>query len=93
VQMLREIQACVDDEPAAGPWFAVRFSQTRLGIFDAFPDLAGRQAPVEGGGGGIFRDVARMNAIPADAAKVHRFDGRMSPDHFAHWQPRRGGCA
>lgn len=84
VQMLRDIRACVEAEPATGPWFAVRFSQTSFGIFEAFPDLAGRQAHVEGGGGDIFRDVARMNAILADAAKVHRVDVLMSKDHFSH---------
>jgi hypothetical protein len=84
VQMLQDIRACVEAEPATGPWFAVRFSQTSFGIFEAFPDLAGRQAHVEGGGGDIFRDVARMNAILADAAKVHRVDVLMSKDHFSH---------
>jgi len=88
VQMLRDIQACVEDEPATGPWFAVRFSQTSFGIFEAFPDLAGRQAHVEGGGGEIFRDLARMNTILVDAAKVHRVDVLMSKDHFSHCRPR-----
>lgn len=84
VQMLQDIRACVEAEPATGPWFAVRFSQTSFGIFEAFPDLAGRQAHVEGGGGDIFRDVARMHAILADAAQVHRVDVLMSKDHFSH---------
>jgi quinol monooxygenase YgiN len=84
VQMLQDIRACVEDEPATGPWFAVRFSQTSFAIFEAFPDLAGRQAHVEGGGGDIFRDVTRMNAILADAAKVHRVDVLMSKDLFSH---------
>lgn len=84
VQMLRDIRACVEDEPATGPWFAVRFSQTRFAIFEAFPDLAGRQAHVDGGGGDIFRDVARLNTILVDAAKVHRVDVLMSKDTFSH---------
>lgn len=84
VQMLRDIRACVEVEPATGPWFAVRFSQTSFGIFEAFPDLAGRQAHVEGGGGDIFRDAARMNTILAEAAKVHRVDVLLSKDHFSH---------
>ncbi len=84
VQMLRDIRACVEDEPATGPWFAVRFSATRFGIFEAFPDLAGRQAHVEGGGGKIFRDVERMNAILEGAAQVHRVDVLMSKDRFSH---------
>ncbi len=84
VQMLRDIRACVEDEPATGPWFAVRFSTTRFGIFEAFPDLAGRQAHVEGGGGDIFRDIERMNAILDGAARVHRVDVLMSKDVFSH---------
>ena len=84
VQMLRDIRACVEDEPATGPWFAVRFSQTRFGIFEVFPNLAGRQAHVEGWGGDIFRDAGRMNAILADAATVHRVDVLMSKDHFSY---------
>lgn len=88
LQMLQDIRACVEHEPATGPWFAVRFSPTRFGIFEAFPDLAGRQAHVEGGGGDIFRDLARMNALLAEAAQVHRVDVLISKDHFAH---RRDG--
>jgi len=84
VKMLQDIRACVETEPATGPWFAVRFSPTSFGIFEAFPDLAGRQAHVEGGGGDIFRDIERMNAILADAARVHRVDVLMSKDHFSH---------
>jgi len=84
VQMLQDIRACVEAEPATGPWFAVRFTQTSFGIFEAFPDLAGRQAHVEGGGGDIFRDVARMNTILGEAAQVHRVDVLMSKDHFSH---------
>lgn len=72
--MLRDIYGCVLGEPATGPWFAVRYSQTVFGIFEAFPNIAGRNAHVEGGGGDIFRDNARMNAILARPAHVHRLD-------------------
>jgi len=88
VQMLRDIRACVEHEPATGPWYAVRFSKSSFAIFETFPDLAGRQAHVEGGGGDIFRDVERMNAILADAAKVHRVDVIMSKDFHAHLAAR-----
>ena len=88
VQMLEDIRACVEDEPGTGPWFAIRFSQFSFGIFEAFADLAGRQAHVEGGGGDIFRDTARMNAILAEAAKVHRVDVLMSKDIFSHHDNR-----
>tara|TARA_R110001599_G_scaffold283932_3_gene485928 strand:- start:22 stop:444 length:423 start_codon:yes stop_codon:yes gene_type:complete len=83
VQMLSDILACVEQEPATGPWYGVRYSQTTFGVFEAFPNLAGRQAHVEGGGGKIFRDVERMNAILAYPAHVYRVDVLMSKEVFA----------
>ncbi len=38
----------VQDEPATITWFAIQFGPTTYGIFDAFPDDAGRQAHVNG---------------------------------------------
>ncbi len=38
----------VQGEPATTAWFAVQFGPTTYGIFDAFPDDAGRQAHVNG---------------------------------------------
>ncbi len=73
-RMLRDIYGCVLDEPATGPWFGVRYSRTTFGIFEAFPDIAGRNAHVAGGGGDIFRDNARMNEILAYPAHVYRVD-------------------
>jgi hypothetical protein len=83
VQMLRDIRACVEDEPATGPWFGVRYSQTSFAIFEAFPDIAGRQTHVEGGGGDIFRDVERMNRILAEPAHVKKVDVLFSKDVIA----------
>jgi len=74
VQMLREIFGCVLGEPATGPWFGVSYSKTAFGIFEAFPDVAGRDAHVAGGGGDIFRDIERMNRILAYPAHVYRVD-------------------
>ena len=74
VQMLRDIYGCVLDEPATGPWFAVRYSPATFGIFEAFPNIAGRDAHVAGGGGDIFRDHSRMNEILASPAHVYRVD-------------------
>ena len=74
LHMLRDILACVEEEPATGPWYAVRHSATKFAIFEAFPNLAGRQAHVDGGGGDIFRDVARMNGILAKPAHVQKVD-------------------
>lgn len=83
VRMLRDILGCVEGEPATGPWYGVRYSQTTFGVFEAFPSIAGRRAHVEGGGGDIFRDVERMNAILARPAHVFKLDVLMSKKVFA----------
>jgi hypothetical protein len=83
VQMLRDIRACVENEPATGPWFAVRHSLTTFAIFEAFPDIAGRNAHVAGGGGDIFRDIERMNAILGQPAHVQKVDVLLSKRIFA----------
>jgi len=56
IQMRRDIRACVGLEPATGP-YAVRHSPARFAIFEAFPDIAEREAHVAGGGDDIFRDI------------------------------------
>jgi quinol monooxygenase YgiN len=38
----------VEDEPATIVWFAIRLGPSEFGIFDAFPDDAGRQAHLGG---------------------------------------------
>jgi quinol monooxygenase YgiN len=38
----------VQNEPATTTWFALRLGPTTFGIFDAFPDEAGRQAHLTG---------------------------------------------
>src|SRR5262245_15604030 len=40
--------AVVNDEPATTAWFALRLGESTFGIFDAFPDDAGRQAHLSG---------------------------------------------
>lgn len=45
---LRSGLAIVQDEPQTTAWFAIRFSNSTFGIFDAFPDDAGRQAHLTG---------------------------------------------
>jgi quinol monooxygenase YgiN len=40
--------AIVQAEPATTAWFAVKLGPTTFGIFDAFPDEAGRQAHLTG---------------------------------------------
>lgn len=45
---LRSGLAIVEEEPATTAWFALRIGPTTFGIFDAFPDDAGRQAHLAG---------------------------------------------
>ena len=40
--------AIVQGEPATTAWFALRLGPSTFGIFDAFPDEAGRQAHLSG---------------------------------------------
>lgn len=47
-EFLRSAQPLVEGEPATTAWFAVKFGPTSYGIFDAFPDDAGRQAHIAG---------------------------------------------
>lgn len=46
--LLRGGLAVVLDEPATIAWFAIRLGPSVFGIFDAFPDEAGRQAHLSG---------------------------------------------
>jgi quinol monooxygenase YgiN len=41
-------RALVDDEPETVAWFAIRLGPSTFGIFDAFPDDAGRDAHLNG---------------------------------------------
>jgi hypothetical protein len=44
-QFLKSGLAVVQGEPATITWYAIRLSATTFGIFDTFPDNAGRDAP------------------------------------------------
>jgi quinol monooxygenase YgiN len=45
---LRGGLAIVQEEPATMAWFAIRMGPSTFGIFDAFPDDAGRNAHLAG---------------------------------------------
>jgi quinol monooxygenase YgiN len=47
-EFLRGGLAIVLQEPATTAWFAIRLGPSSFGIFDAFPDEAGRQAHLSG---------------------------------------------
>lgn len=45
---LREGLSLVQQEPATTAWFAIQMGPSTFGIFDVFPDEAGRQAHLTG---------------------------------------------
>jgi quinol monooxygenase YgiN len=47
-QFLRSGLAIVQGEPATIDWFAIRMGASTFGIFDTFPDDAGRDAHLSG---------------------------------------------
>lgn len=59
-EFLRGALSLVRDEAATTVWFALRFGPSSFGIFDAFPDDAGRQAHLAG------RVAAALRAGAAD---------------------------
>ena len=46
--LLQQALSLVENEPSTTAWFAIRFTQASFGIFDAFPDDAGRRAHLVG---------------------------------------------
>jgi hypothetical protein len=48
---LRSGLALVEEEPSTVAWFGIRLGPSRFGIFDAFPDEAGRTGPALGARG------------------------------------------
>jgi quinol monooxygenase YgiN len=59
-QFLRSGLAIVQQEPATVDWFAIRLGPSTFGIFDTFPDEAGREAHLAG------RVAAALMAKAAD---------------------------
>lgn len=47
-QFLRDGLPIVEAEPATAAWFAIQFGPSTFGIFDAFPNEAGRAAHLSG---------------------------------------------
>lgn len=47
-QFLKSALPLAQAEPATTAWFALRFGPTSFGIFDVFPDAAGRKAHLSG---------------------------------------------
>lgn len=48
----------MQEEPATTAWFAIRLGPSTIGIFDAFPDEAGRQAHLTGRVAATLKEMA-----------------------------------
>ena len=63
--------AIVQEEPATTAWFAIRMGPSTFGIFDAFPDDAGRQAHLSGRvAAALMAKAADLLARPPSIEKV-----------------------
>ncbi|WP_285415223.1 antibiotic biosynthesis monooxygenase [Pseudomonas sp. efr-133-TYG-5] len=61
----------VEEEPATTAWFGIRLGPSTFGIFDAFPDEAGRQAHLSGKvAAALMAKSAELFAEPPSIEKV-----------------------
>jgi quinol monooxygenase YgiN len=68
---LRSGLPLVQAEPATTAWFGIRLGPTTFGIFDAFPDEAGRQAHLSGRvAAALMAKAAELLASPPVIEKV-----------------------
>ncbi|HSD60226.1 MAG TPA: antibiotic biosynthesis monooxygenase [Burkholderiales bacterium] len=63
--------ALVQEEPATTAWFGIRLGPSTFGIFDAFPDEAGRHAHLTGRvAAALMAKAADLFATPPAIEKV-----------------------
>ena len=63
--------ALVLAEPATTAWFGIRLGPSTFGIFDAFPDEAGRQAHLSGQvAAALMAKAGELLAVPPSIEKV-----------------------
>jgi quinol monooxygenase YgiN len=77
-EFLRGGLAVVMEEPATIAWFALRFGPSIFGIFDAFPDEAGRQAHLSGRvAAALMAKASEMLAQPPLIEKLEVLAARL----------------
>jgi quinol monooxygenase YgiN len=68
---LKEGLPLVMEEPATAAWFGIRLGRSTFGIFDAFPDEAGRQAHLSGRvAAALMAKAAELLSAPPSIEKV-----------------------
>lgn len=69
---LKSALPLVQEEPATTAWFAIKLGPNEYGIFDVFPDDAGRDAHL---GGPIAKALmASAEALLASAPSIQKID-------------------
>jgi quinol monooxygenase YgiN len=71
-QFLRGGLAIVQEEPATIDWFAIRLGPSTFGIFDTFPDDAGREAHLAGRVAAAL--MAKASELLAKAPVIEKTD-------------------
>ena len=80
-KFLRDGLAIVQQEPATTAWFALRFGKSTFGIFDVFPDEAGRQAHFSGQvAAALMQKAPELLAEPPSIEKVDVIAAKLSDD-------------
>jgi quinol monooxygenase YgiN len=68
---LRSAVPLVQAENATTAWFAIRFSESEFGIFDVFPDDAGRDAHLTGAvAKALMANASTLLAQPPSIEKI-----------------------
>lgn len=62
----------VNEEPATTAWFGIRLGPSTFGIFDAFPDEAGRQAHLSGKVAAAL--MAQASALFSEPPSIQKVD-------------------
>jgi quinol monooxygenase YgiN len=63
--------ALVNEEPATTAWFAIRMGPSTFGIFDVFPDEAGREAHLSGKvAAALMAKASELFATPPNIQKL-----------------------
>ena len=69
---LKSGQAIVEEEPDTTAWFAIRMGPATFGIFDVFPDDAGRQAHLTGRVAAAL--MAKASELLSEPPSIHKID-------------------
>jgi quinol monooxygenase YgiN len=68
----------VQGEPSTVAWFAIRLGPSAFGIFDAFPDEAGRQAHLSGRvAAALMSKAPDLLAVPPGIEKIDVLAGKL----------------